>query len=287
MTEHWTTGRVKQMLKWSNSFQEMNTASYVSVGFWSIYTVTLYPDKSRIKGYYTKRPCSVVSCLFLPPRPAPLPDPLKIHWSSKLLCLSLSPCPPPRVSFCRLSSRLRWDTSAKWVSLRRRRWPPVDTSRWPPSPAPSQLRLNFSCTKQKTSSSDRHVTPNNPSRCSDEPFHEEHEFSCGICGADDPLWSQASSEAPQLLCLRVEPQNTSSARNASGQKRPHREHGNHKQATWLFIWRITNPVWLDSDEIRQPVGMYAETSDWHSYWINTVHVTQAVPQLLHYQCWMM
>lgn len=32
MTEHWTTGRVKQMLKWSNSFQEMNTASYVSVG---------------------------------------------------------------------------------------------------------------------------------------------------------------------------------------------------------------------------------------------------------------
>lgn len=35
-----------------------------------------------------------------------------------------------------------------------------------------------------------------------EPFHEEHEFSCGICGTDDPLWNQPPSEAPQLLRLR-------------------------------------------------------------------------------------
>lgn len=45
-----------------------------------------------------------------------------------------------------------------------------------------------------------------------KPFHEEHEFSCGICGTDNPFWSQASSEAPQLLCLRIKRQNATSVK---------------------------------------------------------------------------
>ena len=33
------------------------------------------------------------------------------------------------------------------------------------------------------------------------PFHEEHELSRGICCANDPLWVQGTSEAPQFLRL--------------------------------------------------------------------------------------
>lgn len=39
--------------------------------------------------------------------------------------------------------------------------------------------------------------------CVNKPFHEEHEFSRGICGPDDPLWNQPPSKPPQLLWLRV------------------------------------------------------------------------------------
>lgn len=36
-----------------------------------------------------------------------------------------------------------------------------------------------------------------PSSCGAyKPFHEEHEFSCGICGTNNPFWSQPSSKAP-------------------------------------------------------------------------------------------
>lgn len=41
-----------------------------------------------------------------------------------------------------------------------------------------------------------------------KPFHEEHEFSRGICGTNNPFWIQASSKAPELLCLRIKEQNT-------------------------------------------------------------------------------
>lgn len=161
----------------------------------------------------------------------------KVQWSSKLLFLSPCPLFLPCVSFWRrLFSRLRWDTSARWVSPRRKRWPPADTSRWPPLPAPGQLHLNFSCKNRKTTQKNnstfgtsRHVWVPSQHRqlyChwyssfqqlpssygAYKPFHEEHEFSCGICGTDNPFWSQASSKASQLLCLRIKRQNATSVK---------------------------------------------------------------------------
>lgn len=100
MTEHWTKGYVTRywisewpfQLKW---ILESNTAFYHSCRrcfvkqTWSIYTLyRIYPDKSRVKWYYTKRRMSpVASCLSLPsacphhPHQIPL---LKVQWSSKV-----------------------------------------------------------------------------------------------------------------------------------------------------------------------------------------------------------
>lgn len=90
---------------------------------------------------------SCLACLCPPSRPPkhPFQSTMKLKTTVSLF----SPAPSPCVSFCHLFSRLRLDTSAKWVSLRRKRWPPADTSRWPPSPAPGQLHPSFSCTNSR------------------------------------------------------------------------------------------------------------------------------------------
>lgn len=159
----------------------------------------------------------LVSCLSLPPLPTP-PNPLsKVQWSWKLQFVSFPRSPFPCVSFCRLFSRPRWDTSAMSVSLHRKRWPPADTSRWPPSPAPSRLHQSFSCTNGKQKhiqlSTSRHSFDSQTTEKviqwltfqfqqlpsgfgAYKPFHEEHELSCGICGSNNPFWIQPSSEAP-------------------------------------------------------------------------------------------
>lgn len=118
---------------------------------WSIYTFRLYPDKSKIKWVDTSpkdkwesNGVLLVSCL--PPPPSPPPNPcFKVQWSSKLQFTFFATLLRPISSF-HLFSRPRWDTSAKWVSLRRMRWPPADTWHWPPLPAPDQLHQSFSYT---------------------------------------------------------------------------------------------------------------------------------------------
>lgn len=86
----------------------------------------------------------MVSCLSPSPHPRsfqiPLPSCSKYgqveNYSIRL----------PGASSSRPSCHPRRDTSARWVSPRRTRWPPADTWRWPPSPAQGQPRPNFSCT---------------------------------------------------------------------------------------------------------------------------------------------
>lgn len=124
----------------------------------------------------------------------------------------------PGASSSRPSCHPRRDTSARWVSPRRRRWPPADTWRWPPSPAQGRPRPNFSCTnigfvwvgvRLMIPLSNRCVRHSVGILWVDyKPFHEEHEFSCGVRGPDDSLWCQTSSEAPQLLCLRIKWENS-------------------------------------------------------------------------------
>lgn len=228
---------------------KINTALYNSVGFsWFLSSkpeaylqLHYFQIKVEFMSESTPKDEWVHGVLLASAPPLPIPqNPLsKVQWSSKLLFLS--PCPLfffflPCVSFCRLFSRPRWDTSAKWVSLRRKRWPPADTSRWPPLPAPGQLHLSFSCKNRKNDTktnstfgtSGRIWIPSQHRQLHShwyssfqqlpsvydayKPFHEEHEFSCGICGTDNPFWSQASSEAPQLLCLRIKRQNATSVK---------------------------------------------------------------------------
>lgn len=118
--------------------------------------------------------------------------------------ISSPPAPSPCASFSHPSSRLRKGTSARWAVLHRKRWPLADTWRWPLSPAQGPLHLNFSFKKGKGKS---HLTycrnafngtfefPNVWGNTY-TPFHEEHEFSCGICGTDNSFWIQTSSKAP-------------------------------------------------------------------------------------------
>lgn len=96
--------------------------------------------------YYTKKTNEFNGVLLVSSRPVPSPNPLSKFKTTVSFRL---PAPSLRVSSCLLFSRLRSDTSAKWVSPRRRRWPPADTSRWPPWRAPGRLRQSFSCTDRK------------------------------------------------------------------------------------------------------------------------------------------
>lgn len=193
-------------LSFTGWVQKINTDQHFSCGWansTSIYTVTLH---IQMKAQWNDTP----KCWFMlhgvllvsPPLPDP-PVESRMEFKTSL--------PTPRVSFCRPFSHLRWDTSARWAALRRRRWPPADTWRWPPLPEPSRLHLNFSYTGWKLKF---RRLPNKRDRFHfcwvNEPFHEEHEFSCRICGTDDPLWNQPSSETSQLLWLRV-PQHKISA----------------------------------------------------------------------------
>lgn len=156
----------------------------------------------------------MVSCLSLSLHPrsfqTPLPSCSKhAQFENYSICL-------PGASSCHPFCHPRRDTSARWVSPRRMRWPPADTWRWPPSPAQGQPRPNFSCKKNigfvgwggDDGSSFRRVSFSGNTWVDYKPFHEEHEFSCGVRGPDDSLWCQTSSEAPQLLCLRIKRQNT-------------------------------------------------------------------------------
>lgn len=181
--------------------QKINTDEHFSCGWAncrSVYTVTLH---IQMNAEWNDTP----NCEFLlhgvllvsPPLPWPPESPSWKHVGVQSFSSS-------RVSFCRPFSRLRWDTSARWAALRRTRWPPADTWRWPPLLAPSRLRLNFSCAEWKL----KFRPLPNKRDCFhfcwvNWPFHEEHEFSCGIRGPDDSLWNQPSSKAPQLLWLRV------------------------------------------------------------------------------------
>lgn len=131
-------------------------------------------------------------------RPSP-PDPTKPPVESTMVfktTLSL-PLPPffflPCVSFCRLFSRPRWDTSAKWVSLRRKRWPPADTSRWPPLPAPGQLHLSFSCKNRK----------NDTKTNSTFGSSGTHLNSLTTQAVTQPLIFQFSTAAQRLRCIQT------------------------------------------------------------------------------------
>lgn len=96
-----------------------------------------------------------LACLHpLPPQSPiiPLPSCLKYAEVEKYSICHTAPL--ACASFCRLSSHLRRDMSARWVSPHRKRWPPADTWRWPPLPGPSRPRLSFSCTIKRGRKSD-------------------------------------------------------------------------------------------------------------------------------------
>lgn len=114
--------------------------------------IKAYLDETTLK----RRSTLMVSCLSPPPT-APIPHNtpsllFKVCWSWKVLHLSRRPL--ACTSFCHLSSHLRRDTSARWVSPRRKRWPPADTWRLPPLLGPSRPRLSFSCTIKRGRESD-------------------------------------------------------------------------------------------------------------------------------------
>lgn len=185
---------------------KINTALYNSVGFsWFLSSkpeaylqLHYFQIKVEFMSESTPKDEWVHGVLLASAPPLPIPqNPLsKVQWSSKLLFLS--PCPLfffffPCVSFCRLFSRPRWDTSAKWVSLRRKRWPPADTSRWPPLPAPGQLHLSFSCKNRK----------NDTKTNSTFGSSGTHLNSLTTQAVTRPLIFQFSTAAQRLRCIQT------------------------------------------------------------------------------------
>lgn len=142
--------------------------------------------------------CCMVSCLSLCPSPTPRPSCWKYNEVQNFSCL------PPILVFVVLFlvlGRIRVPCESLFVEGDDHLWTlDVGLLRW------HQVGFIWIFpTQSENSSSGTFQTRGDYFHFFwvSKPFHEEHEFSCGICGADDPLWNQPSSKAPQLLWLRV------------------------------------------------------------------------------------
>lgn len=168
-----------------------------------IHSYITYPDKRRMNWYYTEMLIYVPWCLACPFAPSLPPDPPPVESTMEFKTTLPSPLPvlvfvvlllvfggirvPGEPLFVERDDHLRTldvgllcrhQVGFIWIF-----------------PAQGQKKLKFRQFPHKRQTFWL--------CCVNKPFHEEHEFSRGICGTDDPLWNQPPSKPPQLLWLRV------------------------------------------------------------------------------------